>query len=129
MDSTGGPPEGPRPPLDTVRARWLSAIGYVGPLCLLPMLATPKDDFLKGHAQRAFLLFFLEATVLVFLLIVDNTLGRIPLLGFLLVILLQFASFVVFLVLSILGFVKALAGEDFRLPVLDDYAEKVPVAE
>ena len=33
------------------------------------------------------------------------------------------------LVLSILGFVKALAGESFRIPVLEDYAEKIPVGD
>jgi uncharacterized membrane protein len=123
------PTEGVPSANDGIRTRWLSALGYIGPLCLLPMLASPKNDFLRAHARRGFLLFLMEVVVLVFLLIVDNTLGRIPLLGFLLVILLQFASFVVFLVLSLLGFVKALAGEDFRLPVLDEYAERVPVAD
>ena len=55
--------------------------------------------------------------------------GRIPILGFLVIILLQLAAFVCFLVVSILGFVKGLAGERFHLPVLDEYAEKVPLSE
>ena len=42
MDSPDRP-AGPSPQPQTVRDRWLSALAYVGPLCLLPMLASPKD--------------------------------------------------------------------------------------
>ena len=124
------PSQLPMPPAGhPVRDRWLAAIGYLGPFCLLPMLTPGKSAFLRWHAQQAFVLFFIEAVVLTLILIVDSTVGRIPVLGFLISILLQLAAFVVFLILSILGFVKGLAGEDFRLPVLEDYADRVPVSD
>lgn len=111
----------------TVRERWLAAVAYLGPGCLVTMFARQRTPYLTWHAQQGFALFFLEAAVLILLIILDNTIGRIPILGLVITILIQLAAFVVFLVLSILGFVKALAGETFRIPVLDDYAEKVPL--
>ena len=45
------------------------------------------------------------------------------------IVLLQLAAFVAALILSVLGFVKSLAGEEFRIPVLDEYAQKVPLGD
>jgi uncharacterized membrane protein len=111
----------------SVRERWLAAVAYLGPGCLVTMFTRHRTPYLKWHAQQGFALFFLEAAVVALLIILDNTIGRIPILGLVVIILTQLAAFVIFLVLSILGFVKALAGESFRIPVLDDYAEKVPL--
>ena len=113
----------------TAQDRWLAAICYLGPMCLVGVAKTGKSDFLKAHAQQGFILFLAEAAVLCLLLIISNTVGRIPVLGFLVVVLLELVVFVAFLVLSLLGFVKGLAGEEYRIPVLEDYCEKIPVAE
>jgi len=109
--------------------RWLAAICYLGPFALVGVGKTGKSDFLRRHAQQGFTLFLAEAAVLCLLLIISNTIGRIPLLGFLVVVLLELVVFVGFLILSLLGFVKGLAGEEYRIPVLEEYAEKIPVAE
>ena len=109
--------------------RWLAAMCYLGPLALIGVGKTGKSEFLTRHAQQGFTLFLAEAAILCLLLILDNTVGRIPLLGFLLMVVLELGVFVGFLVLSLLGFVKGLAGEEYRIPVLEDYAEKIPVAE
>ena len=111
------------------RDRWLAAVCYLGPLSLIGVAKPEKSDFLKWHSQQSFALFLAEAATLCLLLIISNTVGRIPLLGFLLVVLLELVVFVAFLVLSLLGFVKGLAGEDYRIPVLEEYAEKIPVSE
>ena len=111
------------------RERWLSAIAYLGPVALYSMTRKGKTSFLRRHCQQAFTLFLAEAAIVLFLLIVSNTVGRIPILGFLLEIALELVAFVAFLVLSLLGFVRALAGEEFRLPVLDEYADRIPVSE
>jgi len=58
---------------------------------------------------------------------VDGTIGRIPVLGFLVVILLRLAFFLAALALSILGFTKAMFGEEWRIPYLDDLADRVPI--
>jgi uncharacterized membrane protein len=111
------------------KQRWLAAIAYLGPVSLFSLSRKNKSAFLTQHARQAFALFLVEAAVICFLLIISNTVGRIPVLGFLVEILLELAAFAGFLVLSILGFVKALAGESFRIPVLEDYAEKIPASD
>jgi uncharacterized Tic20 family protein len=60
-------------------------------------------------------------------MIIDATLGRLPILGFILVIALRLVFGLTVLVVSILGFTKALFGEDWRIPYLDDLADRVPV--
>ena len=111
------------------KQRWLAAIAYLGPVSLFSLSRKHKSAFLTQHARQAFALFLVEAATVCFLLIISNTVGRIPILGFLVEILLELVAFAGFLVLSILGFVKALAGESFRIPVLEDYAEKIPVGD
>jgi uncharacterized membrane protein len=113
-----------------VRERWMSAICYLGPGWIFPVFRREGGAFLGWHIRQGFALFFLEAIVVALLIIIDETLAKMPLLGWLflvLSVLLQLGAFVGALVLSVLGFVKALAGEDFRIPVLDEYAEKVPL--
>ena len=114
---------------ESSRERWLAAIAYLGPVALYSMTRPHKTAFLRRHCQQAFTLFLAEAAIVVFLIIISNTVGRIPILGFLLEILLELVAFVAFLVVSLLGFVRALAGEEFRLPLVDEYAERIPVAE
>ncbi len=121
-------PTTPRPMGET-KQRWLAAIAYLGPVSLFSLSRKNKPAFLRDHARQAFALFLVEAAVVCFLIIVSNTVGRIPVLGFLVEILLELAAFASFLILSILGFVKALAGENFGIPVLEDYAEKIPTGD
>jgi uncharacterized membrane protein len=86
-----------------------------------------KSPFLVRHCQQGFSLFFAEVVAWALLAIVEASLGRIPILGLLLSILLHLAFFLVFLTLSVLGFIKALSGEPWRLPVLDELADRVPI--
>ncbi|NNM32237.1 MAG: DUF4870 domain-containing protein [Gemmatimonadetes bacterium] len=112
-----------------VKQRWLAAAAYLGPGFLLGLLSKHRSEHLNWHIRQGFTLFFVEAVGIALIIILDHTIGRIPLLGFLVMLLLQLVAFVVFLVLSILGFVKALAGEHFQIPVLDEYALRVPLHE
>ncbi len=111
------------------RQRWLAAIAYLGPLALYSMTRKGKSPFLRKHCQQGFALFLAEAAVVCFLLIISNTIGRIPILGFLIEILLELVAFLGFLVLTLLGFVRGLAGEPFRLPVIDEWADRIPVGD
>lgn len=110
-----------------IRERWLAAVCYLGPGWLAPLILKGHGSFLRWHVQQGFALFFTEVVAVALLIILDSTLGRIPLLGVLVILLLQLGAFVAALVISVMGFVKALAGEAFRIPVLDEYAEKVPI--
>jgi uncharacterized membrane protein len=73
------------------------------------------------------LLFFAECAALAAILVVDRTIGRVPFLGLLVVIVLQVAVYLSALLLSVMGFVKALFGERWVMPVLGSYAERVPL--
>ena len=72
------------------------------------------------------MLFFVEMVAIALIVILEGTVGRIRFLGFVIVLLAQLVVFVSALVLSVLGFVKALAGERFGFPILEEYAARVP---
>lgn len=111
----------------TIRDRWLGALCYLSFLVLVPMLAGDKTRFLARHCRQGFALLFAEVVGMCFIWIIDASLGRLPVLGFLLVISLRLVFFLGILVLSVLGFTKALFGDDWRIPYLEELADRVPV--
>jgi len=62
-----------------------------------------------------------------FIWIIDGSLGRLPVLGFLLVVAFRLVFFLLFLSLSVMGFTKALFGESWRIPYLDELADRIPI--
>ena len=111
----------------SIRDRWLGAICYLSVLVLIPMMTTPKSDFLARHCRQGFALFFFEVVGVAFIWIIDTTLGKLPLLGFLVVIALRLVFFLFVLITSVLGFTKAIFGENWRLPYLDEVADRMPI--
>lgn len=111
----------------TVKDRWLAALAYVGCLVFIPMLASNKSPFLARHCRQGFAVFCTEVLGIAFLLIVDATFGAIPVLGALVMVLLRLILFLAFLIISALGFSKSLFGESWRIPYLDDWAERIPI--
>ena len=111
----------------TVRERWLSAICYVPLLVFVAMMAGGRTPFIARHCRQGFALLLAEFVGLVFVMIIEGTLGLVPVLGFILVILLNLVFWLAVLVLSVLGFTKAMFGEDWRIPYLDELADRVPV--
>lgn len=111
----------------TVRERWLGAISYVSFLVLVAIMAKPRTPFLARHCRQGFALLFAELVGVAFIFIIDASLGKLPILGFILVILLRLVFFLAVLSVSVLGFIKALFGETWRIPYLDELADKVPV--
>jgi len=111
----------------TIRDRWLAAISYLSILVFIPMLATNKSEFLARHCRQGFTIFCLELLSLLVVSIIDATIGRIPVLGFILILLLRLVFFLFFLVISAFGFSKGLFGESWRIPYVDDWAHRVPI--
>ena len=111
----------------TARERWLSAICYVPLLVFVTMFAGGRTPFVARHVRQGFAVLLAEVVGWVFIAIIDVTLGLVPLIGFVLVIVLRLVFFLAVLVVSVLGFVKAMFGEAWRIPYLDELAEKVPV--
>jgi uncharacterized membrane protein len=111
----------------SIRERWLGALCYLSILVLIPIFARDKTAFLARHCRQGFALLFVEVVGVCFIWIIDASLGKLPLLGFLLVIILRLCFFLFALIVSVLGFTKALFGEDWRIPYLDELADRVPV--
>ena len=111
----------------TNRDRWLACLAYVPLLVFIPALMSHKSDFLARHCRQGFVLLFAEIAGWAFIQIIDMTLGQIPVVGFILAILLRLVFFLLFLCLCVLGFIKALFGEEWRVPYLDELADRVPI--
>ncbi len=107
--------------------RWVAAIGYLFFLCFFSLWKSKDSAFIRFHSRQAFLLFLSELVAFALIVIIDKTVGRLPFLGLLIVILLQIAVYLVALMLSVMGFVKALFGERWEMPFLGPYSDKVPL--
>jgi uncharacterized protein len=95
-------------------------LAYLGnvfgvPLALIPLLTVKDDDFIKWHAKQALVIYV--ATFAIGLISAPLTL---VLIGFCTLAIGGIGG----LVLSILGLVKALNGERWRIPVISDLADK-----
>lgn len=111
----------------SVRDRWLGAVSYLSVFVFVAILAKDRSRFLARHCRQGFALLFAEIVGVIFILIIDASLGQLPILGFILVIALRLVFFIVVLSVSVLGFTKALFGEEWRIPYLDELADRVPV--
>ncbi len=110
-----------------VSDRWWSAVCYLSALVVVPICRKNKSDFLRQHCRQGFMLLFAQVVLLLVLLAIESTVGRIPVLGFLITMLLFLVYFLLFLGLAAIGFMKALAGEHWRVPYIDEFAAKVPI--
>ncbi len=91
----------------------LAAVGYIGILCLVPLLAKKDSKFCQFHGKQGLVLVI--AWLIVFFI------GIVPVLGWLI----SFFGSILLLVLSILGLVNALSGKYWELPLLGQYAKKL----
>ncbi len=118
-------------PLDRVDSqdsgeRWSAAIAYASILCFIPYLFHGDRPYPLYHAKQGILLFLVEILAALFLWILEATLGRIPFLGLVILILVRLALFLPLLGLVVLGFTRALSGEKLPLPWIGHFEESVP---
>jgi uncharacterized membrane protein len=106
----------------------MAALAYLGPGFLVPILAGRSEAYVRWHTAQGFALFFLEAIALGLAIVVDATIGQIPWVGLLVMLVLRVGLVAGFLVVSAVAFVKALAGEHTELPIVARYAKHVPGA-
>ena len=114
------------PERDVVDGRLLAAVAYLPGLCFIGLLGTPENHYVGFHARQGFLLFALEIVAWIGLAIYDASLGRIPVLGFLIGAVLRFGIWSSFLAATVYGVIKGAGGEMARIPYLGDAVEKVP---
>jgi uncharacterized membrane protein len=118
---------GERPaPKPSGDSRWIAAVGYVAFVCFFSLWYAKKDSFIRAHASQAVLLFVAECAALAAAVILDSTVGRIKIAGLVFVGLFDLVAALGALILSLTGFLKALFGEDWSMPFLGHYRERVP---
>jgi uncharacterized membrane protein len=108
------------------RSRWIAALSYLTFLCFFSLWKGKDDEYIHYHARQGFLLLLVEVIAVILLVILEWTLGRLQFIGLIIIILLQLAVGIGAVILSVLGFVKALFGEYWHLPFLGEYRDRVP---
>ena len=108
------------------RARWVAAVGYIGFVCFFSLWSARKDSFVRSHASQGVLLFVAECAGLLIGVILLATVGQIKIVGLVIVGFFELIAGLAALMLSLAGFVKALFGEDWRMPFLGEYRDRVP---
>ena len=93
--------------------RFFAAIGYFFILCWVPLLLKKDNEFAVFHGRQALVLFILEVAALI--------LKTVPFLGDLFFS----VSSVIFGILSLVGFLKALMGVYWELPLFSDIAKRI----
>lgn len=115
-------------PTASTNDRWLSSVCYLSVFVLVPVfIIKDKSPYLVRHCQQGFAILAVEIILWLALTIIDSTIGAIPILGLLISFVLHLAGFIVLLAISVIGFVKGLSGEEWSIPFIDDFADKVPV--
>jgi len=123
---SGEVPPQPIPESDIANGRVLAAVAYLPGLCFLSLFGAPENRYVGFHARQGFLLFLVETIVWVAFMIYDASLGRIPVLGFLVGAVLRFVIGFTLLGATVYGMLKGATGEMVRMPFLRDAIEKVP---
>lgn len=112
-------------------SRWLAAAAYLFVLAIFVLYEAKqraRDDFLRFHARQGFVLFFVEFSLVVVSTILQHTVGGIPVLGAVITITFNLTFGLLAVGVSIMGFMYALSGERWHLPVLGAYANRVPLS-
>ena len=97
-------------------------IGYWGLLFLVPLLAKKDNKFALFHAKQGMVL-CIAAVALVIIMVI---LGFVPILNIIVGIL----GWIVLLgigVFAIIGMIKALTGDYWKMPIFGDIAEKLKI--
>jgi uncharacterized membrane protein len=97
--------------------KMFAAVGYLGILFLIPLLAAKENKFAQYHAKQGMLLFIVGIVVL----IVSAVFLFVPCLGWAIALILCLG----WLALAIMGIVKSLQGEYWKMPVLGGWAEQL----
>lgn len=84
----------------------LAAISYIWLLCLIPLFFARKNSFAQFHARQG-----------VVLLVLELLFGWFP------------VFLIIFIVASVFGFLKAMQGEKWNMPVVKTILEKVVYSE
>ena len=88
----------------------LSAIGYLGVLCVLPLFLKPKSEYCQFHGKQGLLMLLIWIAFLILF-------AALPRLGGVI--------FFLFLLLIIFSMYNAYVGKKFKIPILGDISDKI----
>ncbi len=91
----------------------IAAIGYLWILFLLPLLLKKESEYCQFHAKQGMVLFITSIVLMV--------INIIPILGQIIF----FLGSITIAVLALLGFVNALQGRKWKLPILGGFVKKI----
>jgi len=94
---------------DIVENKNVAALSYVWILCLVPLLGRRGSKFAQFHGKQGLVLFIVE--------IITGFFAWFPILGQLLMLLI--------LIISVIGIVKTLNGEWWKIPYLYPLSKKI----
>ncbi|MDP2684595.1 MAG: hypothetical protein Q8P20_06125 [bacterium] len=83
----------------------MAALSYVWIISIVMMIVKKDDKFVVFHAKQGLVLF------------IASFIGVIPIIGWFI--------WIIVVILEIVGFIKALSGERYKIPVVGDIAEKI----
>lgn len=109
------PPQAQASPTDVKDNKALAIIGYLGILCLLPLLLAKESKFAQFHGK--------QGLILLLAWVVVSAAAIIPILGWIAAFFGNIACFVLMLV----GMINATRGEMKGLPWIGHYAEKIGI--
>lgn len=85
----------------------MAALSYVWIISIIMMIIKKDDKFVVFHAKQGLVLF------------IASFIGIIPFIGW--------VVWIVVVIFDIIGFIKALSGERYKIPVVGDLAEKINI--
>lgn len=100
---------------DIEKNKGMAVLGYIGILCLIPLLAAKESKFAQFHAKQGLVLFLFEILV--------GILYAIPGVN-VVMFFIGWILYILILILAIMGIVNALGGKYWKMPVFGGLAEK-----
>ncbi|OGL66914.1 hypothetical protein A2856_00200 [Candidatus Uhrbacteria bacterium RIFCSPHIGHO2_01_FULL_63_20] len=102
-----------KPMTDEQENRLIAAVGYLGILCLVPLLLKKESAFAQHHGKQGLVL------LIAWLVLWAGNI--VPILGQIVWML----GSVVVIILAIMGIVNALNGKTWEMPVLGQFAKNI----
>ena len=90
---------------DVAENKLWALLGYLGVLCLIPLLGRKESEFAQFHAKQGLVL------------LIGWVVSWFPVFGW--------AIGIIAFVLSIMGIINVLSGKKEKLPIVGDLAEKI----
>jgi len=93
--------------------KYIAAMSYVSFLFVIPLFLKRDSKFAQFHAKQGLLLFVAE--------VVLTVVGVVPLLGWLV----AFFGWILAFAFALIGILKSLSGEYWKMPILGDHVNKI----